>query len=443
MLLIGQGGAIDELQAVQLLERASNQDYAPALLAFSELYSVGGVVKRDSKRAYQQTRRAAELGLKEAIRIEPLRIRDYCQSSDEACVTVPVLYVTDRRDSGDVRLDYRFANEREDRSSGSGLDESNLHYGVVTITVPADRETYSEQSNVWKQLLDHVWQYLTDSDPSDATAIRDIDTLSEEAFGRVISEFLRNCNSKRVMLFIHGFNNSFSFAVRRFAEFANRIEFDGIPIMYSWPSNNKKSGYLADLGQIEISCPRFTAALRKIGGHVGDNRIDVVAHSMGAKLLFDGLTAGHGGKCENPDLNFADVVLAAPDIDKALFLANVDMFRRRANAVTLYASSEDVALYALSNVALDEEPRLGQGGKHLTVHEDMDSLDASNVERDLPDDWPGHAYVFTNDVVIRDVHELVMLNRAPEARSCPVQHRRGQLTFWVFEENGGSWCRAE
>lgn len=439
MLLSGQGGSINKTTALALLRSASNQDYPPALFTLSQLYRTGLVVKRDSEKAYQQVQRAAELGLKEAIEIEPIVIKEYCELDSNVCATIPILYMTDRKETSDKRLDYRFANKRESSSLNGNSSTTFLHYGVVTTTVPAGPETSQEQVNVWSQMLKNLFEFPPRIVSSDDTVIRDIDPIAKRSdFGKALSLLLELRDSKRILVFVHGFNTSFSFAARRFAKFTSQIKYDGVPIMFSWPSYNKARLYAEDLDQVKQSCPRFTAALSSILQFGVNAHVDVVAHSMGAKLLFDSLTAGTGGQCDTPELNFSDVVLAAPDIKSSIFLENVDGFVNKATSVTLYASSKDMALYASSSVIRAGGSRLGQGGEDLTVHERLDSLDVSSVEKGI-----GHAYVFENDSVVRDVHELLVLDRPPGNRSDLTQCRRGELPFWVFNLNGISQCVVE
>ena len=99
----------------------------------------------------------------------------------------------------------------------------------------------------------------------DVSVVRAIAPLAEREFGTMLRELLSMNESRRVMLFAHGFNNSFSFAARRFAEFVNHIDFDGIPIMFSWPSKNKLRAYASDFSQVLNSCNSFSATLDTIG----------------------------------------------------------------------------------------------------------------------------------------------------------------------------------
>ena len=445
MLLTEEDRTDVELKrAVELLRLASNQDHAPALLATAGLYRAGTGVDRDPMIAYQLGRKAAELGSEEAIEEEPNLLQDYCTSTDNACIAIPVLYLTDRKVTGDSRLDYLYSNMRQIWPDGEDVNRTALHYGVLMVTVPVGRRITDQQMNWWKKILNNIWQSLRTSrpHPNTDTIIRNINPLTQAEFGELLQDQIDIRDPRRVMVFVHGFNNSFSFAARRLAEFSSRINFDGVVVMFSWPSSNKARFYMEDDEQVEQSCPRFSYALNRIYQLIENTQVDVVAHSMGAKLLFDSLTAGQGGRCAAPDINLKDIVLAAPDIRVSTFKESFDIFSENAEQITLYASSKDKALFLSSSVlrAGKRASRLGQGGEKITVLEGMHSLDASRVEHNIFRDPTTHAYVFVNEIVARDVQELLMDNKKPDSRACLRESRRNQLTYWTFEPTDNGQC---
>ena len=124
---------------------------------------------------------------------------------------------------------------------------------------------------------------------------------------------------------------------------------------------------------------------------------------MGSMVLFRILEAGSDGAC-GTEATFSNIVFGAPDIGKDAFEERFQYFSEKADRVTLYASSHDVALMASKRMEWGNEVRLGQGGMdHLAIIEGMDSLDASNVEKSprniidwMPQEFPGHAYLFSN-----------------------------------------------
>ena len=444
MLLRGHGGPVDEEGAIRLFESASHKDYGPALLSSAKLYRDGAIIERDAKKAYERGRRAAELGIEESIDIEPSLLTEYCQSTDVTCVSVRVLYMTDREDTGSENLDTRFANEREDLFFQHSGDNPNLHYGLVTVTVPARVGTRPGHIGTRQRMVNWLSDRVFGFNVYDVSMVREIVPLTEIDFGTILRELLELSEPRRVMVFAHGFNNSFSFAARRFAEFVNHIDFDGIPIMFSWPSKNQlsRAAYTADFGQVMKSCNSFSAALDTIERYGQSTRVDVLVHSMGAKLLFFSVAGGEGSWCESSNLRLSDVVLAAPDIDKNLFLGGIVHFTNRMSSVTMYASSNDRALNVSSTIAWGGEHRLGQGGTEIAVDGNMYSIDATGVERQESEDIARHAYVFANDVVVRDVQELLMENRLPGERECPVARHRAGLTYWVFDPNVSEQCRS-
>ena len=441
-ILLTEGNQSDVAAAVELLKRASLQDHAPALLAAAQLYVDGNGVAPDLMMAYQLGRRSAELGFKEAIEEEPKLLQYYCKSNPDSCITRPVLYLTDREVTSDSRLDYLYSNSRQIWPDGEDVNQTALHYGVVMVTVPLDQTT-TVQKNWWDQFGQQFWQMLNPSSqprPNTDTIIRKIHPLTRVNFGELLQNQVEIQDHRRVMVFVHGFNNSFSFAARRLAEFSSRINYQGVVVMFSWPSSNKLSLYMKDYDETEQSCPRFTFALNTIHQFTENAPIDVVAHSMGAKLLHHSLTAGKGGRCEAPRVELNDIVLAAPDISVSTFKESLGKFGKKNQQVTLYASSKDTALLASSSVLRGGAPRLGQGGENLTVLEGMHSLDASRIERNIVSDLTAHAYVFVNEIVVRDLQELLMNDKEPDSRSCLRSMKHEQLTYWIFEHNGKEIC---
>lgn len=436
MLLRGEGGPADLTRALELLELAWGRGHAPAAFRLAQLYSAGTPgTPRDPKMAYELNRGAGELGYEEAFQEDGELLEDYCKSTATECVTINIMYLTDRQDTGKERLDFRFANRRQNPSA-----VTDLHYGLVQVTVPV-----AQNEGNFIQNIAAFFGY------GPSKIIRAIRPLSKEDFGKRIRNLQSNMPNPRILLFVHGFNSSFSFAARRFAEFASRIGFKGIPLMFSWPSSNKWQSYVADYDQAKQSCPRLTYGLDVVHQYMPNAQIEALVHSMGAVLLFENLTAGSGGRCEATKTTFSNIVLAAPDIKTAIFSEHFELFRKKARQVTLYASSKDTAMYLSSDVVRPEtEMRLGEGGTNLTVLQNMHSLDASGIEQGyfnpfrytLGGDPAGHAYVFVNDTVVQDVMELLMLNKQPDNRSCLDQHwSTDRIPYWTFKAQCNSLPR--
>jgi esterase/lipase superfamily enzyme len=119
-------------------------------------------------------------------------------------------------------------------------------------------------------------------------------------------------------------------------------------------------------------------------------------------------------------------VLAAPDIDAAVFGDLVDRFHARADRCTLYASSGDLALKASSEFV--GYPRAGQSGDGLVVVDGIDTIDASLIDTSLV----GHSYIGDSDSILSDVHELILEDRPPGKRFRLDSAKLHNREYWIF-----------
>ena len=113
------------------------------------------------------------------------------------------------------------------------------------------------------------------------------------------------------MVFIHGYNVSFHRAARRTAQLAYDLDFAGVPLFYSWPSDGAFLRYTADEQDVRLTVPHLTEFLNDVVQATGAERVHVVAHSMGSRALAAALT-DIGRDISEPV--FGEVIFAAPDI---------------------------------------------------------------------------------------------------------------------------------
>jgi len=173
---------------------------------------------------------------------------------------------------------------------------------------------------------------------------------------------------RQVLLFIHGFNNSFDEAVRKTAQFAGDLDLvtcsgerRGLAIAYSWPAEGQLLGYLADEESVEWTQQRLEPFLRALARVCREEhaRLEIVAHSMGARLLVRSLAeiansceGQHGGRLAD------QVVLLAPDIGKGIFDQYLERILPLIGHLTVYVSAKDQAL-SISSLLHGGHYRLG------------------------------------------------------------------------------------
>jgi esterase/lipase superfamily enzyme len=231
---------------------------------------------------------------------------------------------------------------------------------------------------------------------------------------------------KEAFVFIHGYNVGFETAVRRTAQIAYDLKFDGAPIVYSWPSQEGLLSYIVDETNVAWTVPHLKDFLLSVAEQSGAKSVHLVAHSMGNRALTSALrelAMERKEKCPR----FHEVVLTAPDID-------ADVFRRdlapaivgTADRVTLYASSNDEALIA--SRAVHGYRRAGESGDNVVVVPGVDTVDVSAVDTSLI----GHSYYGSNRTVLADLFELLRGSKPADHRKWLQSMRLGALKYWKF-----------
>src|SRR5262249_22668531 len=139
----------------------------------------------------------------------------------------------------------------------------------------------------------------------------------------VLDEISKQAKSKEgrkrhVLLFVHGYKNSFDDSIISTARIAADLQIPVVPIAYSWVSSGTYSGYWHDEDNVAGSSVGFQAFLRDLGN---DSTLDVilVCHSMGARIVATALSELGRNNVPMPAIHH--VVFAAADIPSSSFPA--------------------------------------------------------------------------------------------------------------------------
>jgi pimeloyl-ACP methyl ester carboxylesterase len=231
-----------------------------------------------------------------------------------------------------------------------------------------------------------------------------------------------------LFIFVHGFNNTFEDAARRAAQMAYDLDFDGTPILYSWPSQGFVAAYAADEAAVGISGRKMADFLETVVSQSGAQRIHVLAHSMGNRALIEAMQTYLAKRAPNERQHiFGQIVFTAPDVDRDYFIDAVDSLRGTAERVTLYASGNDHALHYSQFV--HGAPRAGTAGDVIIKLAGLDTIDMSAV----PADILGHSYFAANSGAIYDIFRILWRGDPPQQR-CGMSKPKdgGTLTVWWF-----------
>jgi len=327
--------------------------------------------------------------------------------------TVRVFYGTDRKPSGDSKPALYYGNERGD-----------LQYGYLDVTIPtAHKEAALETQPRWAE-------YIFDAGETRSRYIL-LDKVvprPKKQFIRDLRDQIKDARSRDVFLFVHGFNNTFEDSARRAAQLVYDMDFDGTPLLYSWPSKGSPMAYAADENSVNDSGLILAEFLQTIISESGAKRVHVLAHSMGSRALIEGVRTYLATRApENRKHIFGQMMFAAPDVDRSYFLHAVQPLEAAAERVTLYASDNDYALRG--SQLFHEGTRAGTAGATIIRLSGLDTIDMSSV----PSDLLGHSYFAANSGAIFDLFRLLWRGDPPPQR-CGMSSRGSNdpLSVWVF-----------
>jgi hypothetical protein len=179
---------------------------------------------------------------------------------------IPILYATDRAPADPGASD-PFTGARGTPS-----------YGVARVSVPDDHRMGAlEKPRLWKL------QFRTE--PAKHIVLLGTDQLTQDAFTRRGSEAIAVSATPEALLFVHGYNVTFADAARRAAQIAYDLQFDGLPMLYSWPSEGATLRYPTDADNSLWTRPHFADFLRLALSRLGARRLHLLAHSMGNRVV--------------------------------------------------------------------------------------------------------------------------------------------------------------
>jgi esterase/lipase superfamily enzyme len=263
---------------------------------------------------------------------------------------------------------------------------------------------------------------------------------------------------KEVVLFVHGYHNSFENAALTMGELCHFLGRGFVCGIFTWPAGGRRGilfGYNFDRESAEYAVEDLLKVIRIIGRTPGVERIHLIAHSRGADTLASALgelSVEAYTLRSSPDREFhiGNVVLVAPDLDADVALTKIfkvfsdpDLpFGGRADPgavippspglrVTLYVSPDDKAL-AMASWLFGSIARLGQIGGTMFSADQIEAIallravDIIQVRGTT--DFFGHSYFISNPQVSADIIAMLRYGLRPNEPGRPLEQIAGP--FW-------------
>ncbi len=259
----------------------------------------------------------------------------------------------------------------------------------------------------------------------------------EEAVASLQGEIRRRLaktERKEVVIFIHGYNNTFNDAANATGSICSLLGRDFVCVALTWPAGGTRGaflGYNVDRESGEFAVADMRKAIRAIGQTEGVRGVHIIAHSRGTDVLasaFQQLSEeAYVSRFSNTEnLKVRNIVLFAPDIDIDVAATKIfDVFsdpdtpygaKKNPNAaikasfhLTIYSSPGDQALGLASSI-FGSTLRLGQldlsGPQARALRADPGHrVDLVEVDDDTGA-W-GHGYFLSNPAVRSDLVALI------------------------------------
>jgi esterase/lipase superfamily enzyme/acyl carrier protein len=329
-----------------------------------------------------------------------------------------IFYATNRKRTG--------SKEPIDFYGGKRADAPYIEYGSCEISIPANHKRGVMESsflglNFFRDDKQHI-------------VLKSITPLSAESFFSTINTKINTGSEKSrlgrgdLVIYIHGYNTTFENAAKRTAQIAFDYGFQGVPLMFSWPSDGKLVSYPSDREDITWSVTHIEQFFNDVLTRTRAKRVHLIAHSMGNQGLIDALNTMALRRGGNGPPLFENIILSAPDFDAELFQQqiapnSISLARRW----TLYTSKKDGVL----NISTSFNSSWRLGLSPVTIVPGMDIIDASEVEVtpwSLPE---SHSYFASKQTVVDDI--IATLKGVTPARRNLLSRTKSGSTYWMID----------
>ncbi|CUH42621.1 hypothetical protein RUM4293_01509 [Ruegeria atlantica] len=254
----------------------------------------------------------------------------------------------------------------------SGERSQALNFAQVEISVPPSHVPGEIERP--RQLPPDPQKHFTINQP--------VSFNTETQFQNELTAHLKGLprENRNILLFVHGYNTNLTSAILQVTQFVEDTGYNGVPVLFSWASSGQTLKYVYDINSVLSARDQLvkmfsTLQLASVESY------DVVAHSMGTLLVMEAARQIVISTGINPTGKVRNVVLAAPDIDRDLFLSQLRNFPEGGYNMIILVSSDDKALLASRRVA-GGVSRIGQLPASELDRRGIIAIDLSDVDDD-------------------------------------------------------------
>lgn len=308
----------------------------------------------------------------------------------------------------------RPTDEEEQTQYFSTIPDNKINYGYTVVNVPRRHvKGRLERLNLLKRHLRlgeshyfHIGEF----------AIQESDN-----FWKSIQ---KNSAKNSCLLYVHGFNVSFEYAILKSAQIKIDLETELPVISFSWPSQESVLKYSGDKDRADAAAVHLAQVLSELPKQ-GFTEVLLLSHSMGAQCLSKALSL------LKPDQQISSrAVFSAPDITASHFRDRYEkIVRSTIRDTTIHVSSMDYALL-FTRPVVDNEPRIGDCVDGVKVFHGMDTLDLSPSRSFFHLSSFSHNYSTKYLKAIEDLRSFLIDGLPPQKRQLvQLKNKEGQV-YW-------------
>lgn len=263
--------------------------------------------------------------------------------------SLQLYFLTTRLNEGSKSEPIFSTNRHLDFGNGS------LEYGAATLTKPPGltRPANAQNGNFYRESLRQASELWWKA------PVSKVNSFDEEEFFRKVKTW-----PNRICVYVHGyykpFNQSLQDAAMLFSDYQYYEDEEQkrmMPIVFSWPSAEGRSRYSVDEANLEWSYKSFEQFMnRLLKEKHPDASIDIVTHSMGARLPIAYIIRDHADLAKPW---FRSIYLCNADVDLHSALDLIKTLEEAvSNTVYVFVSDRDMPL--VMSQYLHGQPRLGR-----------------------------------------------------------------------------------
>ncbi len=227
-------------------------------------------------------------------------------------------------------------------------ERGRMSFAEIVVSLPPDarRKTGEVQ-----------WPSRLPGNPETDFVAAKVEKLDRNQAVTLFHKAVQKVPKRRVLVFIHGFNNRFEDAVYRFAQIVHDSRADVVPVLFTWPSRGSIFAYGYDRESGNYSRDALENLLQTLARDPAVGEVSILAHSMGNWVTLEALRQMAIRNGSIPP-KIANAMLAAPDVDIDVFRKQVADMTGRRPRFTIFVSQDDRAL-AVSRRVWGSTARLG------------------------------------------------------------------------------------